>query len=262
MSRALPLALLAVLAAACTGPQGVLRNEGPAARVLSELLWRLFFTTVIPAALVILFVVWLALRKKAEVQPPAPGRDVRFIVVAGALFPGAVLLMLTVFTIQAGEGTRRPPREPALRVEVIGHQFWWEVRYPDHDVVTANEIHVPAGEPVQLEVTSADVIHSFWVPALHGKIDMIPGKTNVFWFQADRPGEYRGQCAEFCGQQHALMALLVVAEPADALPAAWVQCRASRVGVGRGFHNPKTRSSWGSMVSKCCSGGRGVGPPK
>jgi cytochrome c oxidase subunit 2 len=98
-----------------------------------------------------------------------------------------------------------------VTVEVIGHQFWWEIRYPDSGVVTANEITIPAGEPVRLLLRSADVIHSFWVPQLHGKMDLVPGRENTFWVTADTPGRYRGICAEFCGIQHAKMHKLVVA---------------------------------------------------
>ena len=115
------------------------------------------------------------------------------------------------------------PPEPAsaVTIEVTGHQWWWEVRYPEEQVVTANEIHIPVGRPVRVDMTSADVIHSFWVPELHGKMDMIPGRTDVIWLQTDVPGSYRGQCAEFCGLQHAKMALYVVAEPPETF-AAWL----------------------------------------
>jgi cytochrome c oxidase subunit 2 len=102
---------------------------------------------------------------------------------------------------------------------VTGHQWWWDVRYdahvPAHRVRTANEIHIPVGQPILLKLRTSDVIHSFWVPSLHGKRDLIPGQTNTLWLQADRPGTYRGQCAEFCGHQHAHMGLLVVAEPPE-----------------------------------------------
>jgi cytochrome c oxidase subunit 2 len=107
-----------------------------------------------------------------------------------------------------------------LTIEVTGLQWWWNVEYvdtvPSRRVVTANEIHVPVGVPVQIIAKSHDVIHSFWVPSLHGKKDLIPGHTTATWFQADTAGLYRGQCAEFCGHQHAKMALWVVAEPREA----------------------------------------------
>jgi cytochrome c oxidase subunit 2 len=107
-------------------------------------------------------------------------------------------------------------------VDVIGRQYWWEVRYLDRGVVTANEVHIPAGRAVRLRLTSADVIHSFWVPQLAGKLDLIPGQTNTLWIEADAPGIYRGQCAEFCGVQHARMALHVVAVPPEQF-GAWLE---------------------------------------
>jgi cytochrome c oxidase subunit 2 len=117
-----------------------------------------------------------------------------------------------------------PPTPPALTIEVIGHMWWWEVRYPDHEVTTANEIYIPAGQPVNIRLTTNDVIHSFWVPELNGKIDMIPGKTNTLWLQAAEPGIYRGLCTEFCGLQHAKMQYLVIAVPPNAF-AQWVEAQ-------------------------------------
>ncbi|MDQ3819375.1 MAG: cytochrome c oxidase subunit II, partial [Acidobacteriota bacterium] len=106
-----------------------------------------------------------------------------------------------------------------VTIEVTGHQWWWEVRYMDPNpskiFTTANEIHIPVGQPVTLKLHSTDVIHSFWVPNLNGKKDLIPGKDSTIWLQADQPGVYRGQCAEYCGLQHAHMALFVFAEPVD-----------------------------------------------
>ena len=99
---------------------------------------------------------------------------------------------------------------------MIGHQWWWEVRYPGTNAVTANELHIPVRTPVRIEVKTADVIHSFWVPELNRKIDTIPGRTNVVELDADAPGRYRGQCAEFCGLQHAHMAMYVFVDEPDA----------------------------------------------
>src|SRR5204863_1619820 len=104
----------------------------------------------------------------------------------------------------------------AISIAITGHQWWWEVQYedavPSRGVLTANEIHIPVNRPVVFKVTSRDVIHSFWVPNLQGKRDLIPGYTTAIWIQADRPGLFRGQCAEFCGLQHAHMAIDVIAE--------------------------------------------------
>ena len=118
-----------------------------------------------------------------------------------------------------------PPTAPAFTIHVTGHQWWWEISYlspdPSRTFTTANEIHIPVGKPVRIELTTADVIHSFWAPALTGKMDTIPGQTNVTWMQADKPGVYRGQCTQFCGQEHALMGLLVIAEAPKTFQAWW-----------------------------------------
>lgn len=120
------------------------------------------------------------------------------------------LCLATVRTIQNVQPTRTERPENALTVEVIGHRWWWEFRYPELDVVTANELYAPVGRPIWLELGSADVIHSFWVPELQGKMDAIPARTNYWRFTADEEGTYLGQCAEYCGNQHANMLIRVV----------------------------------------------------
>jgi cytochrome c oxidase subunit 2 len=143
------------------------------------------------------------------------------MVAGGIVFPAIVLTVLFVLTLTV-LGAIYPRRGDAapLTIEVTGKQWWWEVRYvgpePQRIVRSANEIHIPTGERVRVRLRSSDVIHSFWVPGLQGKMDMIPGRTTETWLHADRSGEWRGQCAEFCGVQHAKMALVVVAhEPAE-----------------------------------------------
>jgi cytochrome c oxidase subunit II len=137
----------------------------------------------------------------------------------GVIIPIPILLIVLIYTLFVGEATTLSGRvlgadvEPNVTIDVIGHQFWWEVRYLQEDVVTANEIHIPVGEPVLIRLVSADVIHSFWVPQLHGKIDLVPGTTNTIRLQADEPGVFRGICAEFCGAQHAHMHFLIIAQP-------------------------------------------------
>src|SRR5213075_1033769 len=126
----------------------------------------------------------------------------------------AVPTMRTVFDT-AGHAP-----EGALRVQVIGHQWWWEYRYPTLKISAYNELHVPVRTPIQVELTSGDVIHSFWVPALGGKRDLIQGRTNRIAFKADSTGEYWGQCAEFCGASHANMRLRVFVQ-SDSMFAAW-----------------------------------------
>jgi cytochrome c oxidase subunit II len=135
-----------------------------------------------------------------------------------------VLFLATARYIFGIQGYEPPPR--ALQVTVVGHQWWWEIRYPDLGIVTANELHVPASDPANpsptfLTLESADVIHSFWVPQLAGKLDLIPNKTNRTWIEPHTPGLYVGQCAEFCGVQHAWMLLRVIVHPKDEFDA-WV----------------------------------------
>jgi cytochrome c oxidase subunit 2 len=147
------------------------------------------------------------------------------------LATGATVAILLIFfgvDMSIGRTLSPIPSKRPLTIEVIGHQWWWEVTYADTSpqgrVTTANEIHVPVGEPVLFVLESRDVIHSMWVPNLSGKKDLIPGYTQSVWFQADTAGIYRGQCAEFCGLQHAKMAMFIVAEPRPQFEA-WVQAQ-------------------------------------
>ncbi len=138
-----------------------------------------------------------------------------------------VLTMVTIRTIREIDLTQPPPG--AMAVTAIGHQWWWEFRYAAADgatVITANELHIPAGRPIWLRLESADVIHSFWVPRLSGKLDVIPAKTNELWIEADSPGLFLGQCAEYCGTQHAHMLIRVYAEPQPVFDA-WLAAQAS-----------------------------------
>jgi cytochrome c oxidase subunit II len=147
-------------------------------------------------------------------EPLARRHVTQAVVVATVLLLG--LVAASVFTDRA---LARMPLKDALNIEVVGHQWWWTVRYRDGDVTqefeTANEIHIPVGRPVILELKADDVIHSLWVPNLAGKKDLIPGRDALMPIRADRPGVYRGQCAEFCGYQHAQMALFIIAEPQE-----------------------------------------------
>lgn len=137
------------------------------------------------------------------------------VVVASTLVTVAILIVFLGYTFATIKDVNPKPASDELRIQVVGHQWWWEVNYIDPDpqnyVKTANEIHVPTGRPISLELLSRDVIHSFFVPALQGKMDLIPGRLSKLQFKVDTPGVYRGQCAEFCGHQHAFMAFYVVA---------------------------------------------------
>ncbi len=218
-TRIIP-AVIACLLLGCGGrEQSALHPAGPAASKIALLTWIL----VAAFGAVFLFVTALILvalfrKPRSESSPPPLGRT-RFIVAGGVGLPVVVLIPLLVYSLETSSALRTPTQGPTVRV--VGHMWWWEVHYPEHGIVTANELHIPTGERVRIELESADVVHSFWVPRLNGKRDMIPGIKNVTWIQADEPGVYRGQCAEYCGDQHAKMAFHVVALPPDEFRA-WV----------------------------------------
>ncbi len=202
--------------AGCGGTQSALDPRGPAAATIADFSWILF------AGAAVIFIGTMALAAYGVLLPDRTKGvpPIRFILWGGLVFPGVTLLVLTVATAMVGNAVdfRTHPEEP-LRVTVVGNMFWWEVVYPDlpgGPLVTANELRIPVGRPVEVTVTTRDVIHSFWVPALHGKMDLIPGRMNRITLIASEPAILRGQCAEFCGEQHAWMALFVVAlDPAE-----------------------------------------------
>jgi cytochrome c oxidase subunit 2 len=203
---------------------GSLDPQGPAAEVMAELWWLLLGLGV---AVFVVFTVLLAVglfrRGPAAEQEPrqAPNRFGRWLVGWGVVVPLLVLVIVFGATVQAMRVLPDSAPPEALEVEIVGHQFWWEVRYPAEGIATTNELHLPVGRPVALRLTSADVIHSFWVPELAGKLDLLPDHVNTLVLQADEPGEHLSICAEFCGLRHATMRMTVVAEPADRF-ASWV----------------------------------------
>lgn len=201
----------------------VLEPAAGEARVIEELWWLLLLATGVPALLVIgAFLIGVLWRTPTTPARPLGAGRQRFIILAGgAVVTPLIIAGLLIAAVQMGSRARRSGGGDAVLVDVVGRQYWWEVRYPEQDIVTANEIHVPVGRSVRLRLASGDVIHSFWVPSLAGKLDMVPGRINELLLQVDEPGVYRGQCAEFCGVQHALMLLDVVAEPPDVF-ARWV----------------------------------------
>jgi cytochrome c oxidase subunit 2 len=188
----------------------------------------MFWTVTIVFVIVVAAAVGAVLRRGARTRLPVTpdsmidvGREHRMTVVVCAAVGVTALILIVFLSASAWTGRKLAElvgRDP-VTIEVTGHQWWWEVQYdaptPAGRVTTANEIHVPVGRRVLLKLESRDVIHSFWVPRLHGKMDLIPGQTNLLWIQADQAGRYPGQCAEFCGYQHAHMRLLIIAEPAE-----------------------------------------------
>src|SRR5581483_10916087 len=208
----------------------------PAGVQASELhhLWNIFLCVSIVVYGITLAAVLIAVRRshrRTEPLADAPSERRATIAVAiGAGMTFVTVLALLVASVATGRtvGTLGRLGTAHLEIDVTGHQWWWEVTYPnsepDKSIRTANEIHIPVGKPVELRLATRDVIHSLWIPNLHGKRDLIPGRVNKFWIEADRPGVFRGQCAEFCGLQHANMAFLVIAQPPAAFEA-WRQAQ-------------------------------------
>jgi cytochrome c oxidase subunit II len=195
----------------------------PQAIAVTHLWWWMFGVGAFIWVLVTVLALW-AVHARAgareadalmHVAPAAHHRAER--VVSGGIFATVLILAgFLAYDFSVGRALAAHPAH-ALTIQVTGHQWWWDALYEDPDpskqVETANEIHVPVGEPIQLKLVAADVIHSFWAPNLNGKRDLIPGYASTLWFRADTAGIYRGQCAEFCGLQHAKMAFYIIAEP-------------------------------------------------
>jgi len=200
-----------------SGIQSALEPAGMQAEKIGRL-WNLFLgVSVVVWVLVMLFLLAALLRRRPEIIPNATSPRVRLAVSIATGLTVLTLFGLLTASIFTSRGIADVP-DRAIQIAVYGRQWWWQVEYDDVDksrrFSTANELTIPVGVPVTLHLQSTDVIHSFWVPNLHGKRDLIPGKpAKTFTLQADRPGVYRGQCAEFCGYQHANMALWVTAVP-------------------------------------------------
>lgn len=201
--------------------------HSPQAHRIDSLGDAMYLTSAIVFVLVVAALFWATLRR-CRVEEPADDRrerSMRTTVIVATAATTIILFVFLILDLSVGRAITTNPGPEALQVRVTGHQWWWEIQYrdslPQNWATTANEIHVPVGRPVVFELRSTDVIHSLWPPNLNGKRDLIPGNENSIWFQADSAGVYRGQCAEFCGHQHAKMAFLIVAEPPDSF-SAWL----------------------------------------
>jgi cytochrome c oxidase subunit 2 len=202
------------------GNQNVLHPASRQEHAISLLWWVMFVACTLAFGVIVLLLTIGWLRRNREKLPFGGGdrAGTAIVVGLGVFLPIVLLSSLFVWSDLFVIKTTEAPAASSTRlsVKVIGHQWFWEVRYPGTDAVTANEIHIPVRTRVDILGTTADVIHSFWVPELNRKADLIPGRVNRLLLDANRPGEYRGQCAEFCGLQHANMAMYVFAEPPDA----------------------------------------------
>jgi len=230
-ARKILLASPFLFLSSCAGhQQSIIDPTGTQSGKIAILWWFFFWLLLGVLVAVMLLMLWTLTRRHRgieqepleathKVSEQTESRMNR--IVAGATI-GTVLILFVLLIASVGTGksiSQMQLEKDHLIVEVTGNQWWWQIRYLDSDpsriVITANEIHIPVGRAVQIKGLSNDVIHSFWIPNLDGKVDLIPSRTTTEWIKADQPGTYRGQCAEFCGLQHAHMILYVVAEPQD-----------------------------------------------
>ena len=250
---------LALVAGACGDqdlPQDALDPQGPYARQIHDLAKPVFIVAGLVFVLVQTLVVYSAIkfRRRSEDEAPVQVHGNVRMELTWTVIPAAVLAVVGVLTVgNIVDLDKVPQGDDVLNVTVVGHQWWWEYEYPEHEVTTANEMHIPTGTPVNVEITSADVIHSFWPPKLAGKLDAIPNRTNRLTLEADEPGTYYGQCAEFCGLSHGDMRLRVVAhEPAEFEE--WLASNAEEAVLPAQETDPEAAAGAALFRSRGCSG--------
>jgi cytochrome c oxidase subunit 2 len=227
-------ALLACSGCSLHNAQNALDVSGPQASSIAGLWWLMLPIGAVVWVLVVSVMLMGITRTRSGPATETIARDdVRERKLARVVIGAVAVTVVTLFLVlmsdfRVGQALTLPPATKVVPIKIIGHQYWWEIQYPDsiaqNIVVTANELHIPAGKEIVLELASRDVIHSFWVPSLAGKKDLLPGYTRSLWFRADTAGVYRGQCAEFCGLEHAKMGLLVIAESQERYDA-WIKAQ-------------------------------------
>jgi cytochrome c oxidase subunit 2 len=200
--------------------QSALHPAGTQADQIAWLWWLMFAVSAAVFVVVVAGLCWAVYRGRSA-SAVRPSQRQLTIGVGAALAISLITLYGLLFaSVIVGRGIASLEHDKPLEIDVTGYQWWWHVKYPGEqpylEATTANEIRLPLGRHARITLRSGDVIHSFWVPNLHGKVDMVPGRANEIWLRADRPGVYRAQCAEYCGMQHAHMALTVVVEDHEA----------------------------------------------
>jgi cytochrome c oxidase subunit 2 len=210
--------LLALLSGCVQNDQSTLHPAGPGAARIADLWWLMLVAASVVFLLVCLVLYRALTHRGQRSEPRARSYDpgaIKLVLAGGVALPTLVLVPLLILTLYTLAWLAPPKSGSALEVVITGWQWWWDVQYtggePAGGLRTANEIRIPVGRPVRIQLRSGDVIHSFWVPALQGKLDLVPGQVNTTWLQADTAGVYRGECAEYCGLQHARMQFRVVA---------------------------------------------------
>lgn len=226
LTVAVPLLLLLFASPAAAEPPSPLNPFSPTSGAIANLFYLVLAIALVVFVVVEALIIIAALRYRRGAEGGAEPVQIHghtALELTWTAIPAAILAVLFVLTFQALQASQKLP-ENALRVQVVGHQWWWQFYYPDQGVNTATQLVIPVGQPIVFTVTASDVIHSFWVPQLGGKLDAIPGQINTYWFQADEPGDYHGQCAEFCGLGHPYMPIRVTAVSEEEF-AAWVEAQ-------------------------------------
>jgi cytochrome c oxidase subunit II len=206
--------VLLMFTSGCAGIR-VLDPGGPAASLITDLWWFMFWTSLVIFIAVVVLLLYALFKPRQSPDETSIRAGRMMISWGGIIIPAVVVIATMVYTLYVMDALSEPDRRPPLTVDVTSHMWWWDMRYTEQGIATGNELHIPAGQPVLLQLRATDVIHSFWVPRLQGKRDMMPGTVTTLWIEADEPGEYRGMCAEFCGLQHANMSFLVIAHEPD-----------------------------------------------
>ena len=267
------VALLGLVLSACASntPQDALKPASPDSRVTNHLFVPVFWIAAGVFVLVEGLVVYAVVRfrRRSDDDSPVQVHGNSKLELTWTIMPALLLLGIGVFTIKTVFSINRYPKGPnVVNATVIGHRWWWEFRYPDSGVVTANQLYIPTGKEVVLTLESDDVIHSFWPPKLAGKVDVVPGQKNRMKISADNPGTYDGQCAEYCGTSHANMRLEVIAvTPADfdkwisqqkagpaALPAAATTSTTAAGGTATATTTSAAAGGQALFLSKGCAG--------
>jgi cytochrome c oxidase subunit 2 len=212
------VALLVVILGGCSffggGPQSVNHPAGSNMQTIWDLFVPIFWMSVVVFVIVqgVLIYSVIRFRRKPGSPEPHPTHGNTKLEITWTIVPALILAVITVPTLATISSFAKTPGAGSVTVQVVGHQWWWEFDYPGEGVVSADEMHVPIGTKINVQLRSDDVIHSFWVPKLAGKQDVVPNQDNHLWFVGNEIGTFRGQCAEFCGTQHANMAFTVVVE--------------------------------------------------
>lgn len=228
-SRILPAGTLAAaaLTAGCAGPLSTLDPAGPLAQQAADLGWIMLAISVGVTAIVLALLGWALWRGRRPREDERPPIDpLKLVITGGVVLPLLVLPIVWVLSLQAMATLAGPDQPPELEIDITGQRFSYVVDYPARGIQVRDEVRIPTGRPVLLRLHSEDVIHSFWVPRLGGKIDLVPGQTNEIWLEANEPGTYAGQCAEFCGIGHTEMSLVVIAQDAGDFEA-WLDAAAA-----------------------------------